>query len=222
MEVARGLAVDPLLLAAVARVAVGSPDGPRWIATKPFHWGHRDRGRRRRPASGSRGAGSRRPRAAATPRTRPSGCPPAASSAGISSTPDTGAPTNRARRVQRPGRQPAPRAVPEAGVDRVLGGVAAARRPRPLADRRVLGGRREVRIPRRRWVGLTVTAATAAAGSRAPPGTVISVAHDRKVPQTRPSSKAAQVRSGSHSAVTASAIFATSGRSRNPVERASM
>ena len=79
-----------------------------------------------------------------------------------------------------------------------------------------------VRIPCRRWVGRTVTAATAALGSLAPPGTVSSVAHDRNVPHTRSPSNAAHVRPGSHQGATCSARSGTSGRSRNAVEIASM
>ena len=78
-----------------------------------------------------------------------------------------------------------------------------------------------MRIPRRRWVGRTVTAAMAAAGSLAPPGTVISVPHERNVPQIRSPSNAAHVRSGSQCSATCAASNAVSGRSRNAVEIAS-
>ena len=75
-------------------------------------------------------------------------------------------------------------------------------------------------MPRRRWVGSTVTAATADAGSAWPPGTVSSVAQDRNVPQIRSPSNAAQVRPGSQTVDTCSATRSPSGRSRKPVPMA--
>ena len=74
-----------------------------------------------------------------------------------------------------------------------------------------------VRIPRRRWLGRTVTAETAAAGSVAPPGTVRCVPQERKVPQARSPSNATQVRAGSQVSATDSATARRSGRSRNAV-----
>ena len=75
-------------------------------------------------------------------------------------------------------------------------------------------------MPRRRWVGSTVTPATADAGSACPPGTVSSEAQDRNVPQIRSPSNAAQVRPGSHDVDTCSATASASGRSRKPAPMA--
>ena len=72
-------------------------------------------------------------------------------------------------------------------------------------------------MPCRRWVGSTVTAATADAGSAWPPGTVSSVAQDRNVPQIKSPSNAAQVRAGSHDVETCSATASASGLSRKPM-----
>ena len=63
------------------------------------------------------------------------------------------------------------------------------------------------RTPRRRWVGWTVTALTADAASRAPPGTVSSVSHVRKQPTSRSSSAAVQTRSRSQYSATNAACW---------------